>query len=533
MKDKVLKLMQRFSKAIVVPVMFLPAIGIATVVCNVMINPNIAEYIPFLKNETLYTTFKVLYDALMSIFTNLGPIFAIGIALGLAKKKKEQAALVSFMCLFVYLAAQQGYLSITGQLADPAALYGSGQAMMLGFQVIDMGVFIGIIMGVIIGLLHNRYCDKDLGTILSVYGGTRFVFLLGIPIVIVLAIANTYLWPPIQDLITKSSEFMLSSGPFGYFSFGFLDRLLIPTGLHHLIGSPIWYTELGGVATVAGEVYTGAWNIALAELADPNVAKLSETVIFNNTNLVKIFGLSGASLAMIKCAKPELKTKAKAIIIPAILTSVLAGITEPIEFTFLFLSPMLWLIYSLLAGSFFALLSIFNIATISAGGLIETLLYNVPAGAVKTEWPLYMLMGLVQAVVFYFVFVWFIKKKNLKTPGREDDGEVKLITKEDYDKRQGKLEVKDNENKQGKEASNVGEIILKAVGGEANIAYVDNCFTRLRLELKDTSLVDEALLKQHDAKGVVNNGSEVQIIYGVNVNKYRKALEDSMEVIPS
>lgn len=518
MKDKIIKAMQKFSKAIVVPVLFLPAVGIMLVLCNLMVNPNITKYLTFLNNKVIFTVFTVFRDALMSIFTNLGPIFAIGIAFGLAKRKKEQAALVSFMSLFIYLAGQNSYLNLTGKLVKPDALYGSGQATMLGFQIIDMGVFLGIIIGLIVGFIHNKYCEKDLGEIFSVYGGSRFGFLILIPIMIALAIINTYIWPPVQYLIGSMSKMMLHSGPFGYFAFGFLERFLVPTGLHHLIGSPIWYTELGGAAEVGGKLYTGAWNIALAQLADPTVVKLSRTTIFNNTTFVKIFGLAGASLAMIKTAKLENKQKAKAVILPAMLTSVFAAITEPIEFTFLFLSPLLWLIHSLLTGAFLAILYILNITCVSSGGILETLLYNIPAGIQKTGWPGFIAVGLVQAVVYFYVFKWFIQKFDLKTPGRED-GEVKLITKQEFEK---KKNVAGNE---------LGMAILKAIGGKDNLILVDSCFTRLRLELKDMSVIDEELLKEYNSKGVVKNGDEVQIIYGVNVGKYRKALEDALETL--
>ena len=250
MKEKFVGAMQTFSKAIVAPVLYLPAVGLILVICNFMINPNIVSAVPFLGNEVIQIIFKVMYNGLMSVFNNLGPIFAIGVAFGLAKKKKEHAALVAFLCLFIFCAAQNSFLSLTGMLHEAT---GNGQNMMLGFQIVDMGVFLGIIIGVIVGCLHNKYCDKDLGEVLSVYGGTRFVFLISIPVMLVMAIAFAYLWPPVQSLITSVATFISTSGGIGFFTFGFLERLLIPTGLHHLIGSALWYTDFGGVATVAGE----------------------------------------------------------------------------------------------------------------------------------------------------------------------------------------------------------------------------------------------------------------------------------------
>ena len=521
MKEKFVGMMQSFSKAIVVPVLYLPAIGLILVVCNFITNPNIIGWLPFLGNNVIQTVFKVMSSGLMSVFNNLGPIFAIGVAFGLAKKKKEHAALVAFLSLFIFCASQNAFLSLTGTLHEAV---GNGQAMMLGFQIVDMGVFLGILIGLVVGNLHNKYYDKDLGEVLSVYGGTRFVFLLCIPTMLALAILFAYIWPPVQSLITSVATFIGTSGGIGYFTFGFLERLLIPTGLHHLIGSAIWYTDLGGMATIAGETYSGAWAVALAELSDPNVAKLSLTTIFNNVTLVKIFGLSGAGLAMLHCAKPSLKKKAKAIYIPAILTSCLAAITEPIEFTFLFVSPILFVIHSLLTGVFFYLLYAFQITCCTAGGIFETLLYNVPAGVAKTGWPMFILLGLVQFAVYYVVFRWFITKFDVKIPGRDEEDDVKLMTKKDYEasKKGQKVEKQSNINE-------IGEMIYRAVGEIGNIKNIDNCFTRLRIRVGSLNLVNEEMLKETGSRGLVKRGDEIQIIYGTNVGKFRKHLEDYLE----
>lgn len=523
MKDKLVGAMQRFSKAIVVPVLYLPAIGLIMVICNFITNANIVSVITPLQNEAIQTVFSMAYSGLNSIFTNLGPIFAIGIAFGLAKKKKEHAALIAFMCLYIFCASQSSFLSLTGMLDEAT---GNGQSMMLGFQIVDMGVFLGIIIGLIVGTLHNRFCDQDLGEILSVYGGTRFVFLLCIPIMMALAVVFAYVWPPIQGGITAVATFISTSGGIGYFTFGFLERLLIPTGLHHLLGSAIWYTDLGGVAQIGGETYSGSWAIALAELGDPEIAKLSLTTIFNNVTLVKIFGLSGAGLAMLSCAKPAMRKKARAIYVPAILTSCLAAITEPIEFTFLFVSPVLFVIHSLLTGIFFFLLYVFQITCCTAGGIFETLLYNVPAGIEKTGWPWFIVLGLVQLAVYFIVFRWFILKFDVKIPGRDDSEDVKLLTKKDYDaKKGGSSSVPAATSDQFA----LGQAIFEAVGGLENIKSIDNCFTRLRIGVASLDKVDEEALKQTGSRGLVRRGNEIQIVYGVNVNKFRKALEDYME----
>ena len=521
MKDTIVGGLQKFSKAMISSVLYLPAIGMVMVVCNIFTNANITNALPLLQQDWLYLPFKVIYDALLSIFANLGPIFAIGIAFGLAKKKKEHAALVAFMSLFVYLASQQSFLKLTGRVAETTG-GATGQAMMLGFQVINVGVFAGIIIGIIVGLVHNRYCDKDLGTIFSVYGGTKFVFLVMIPVMLAMSIGLVYIWPPIQHVINNLTYFIGTSGVPGFFTFGFLNRLLIPTGLHQILESVIYYTDLGGVATVGGQVITGARNIALAEIADPNTAKLHISTVFACASIAKMFGLTGAGLAMLKCAKPEQKNKAKAIFIPAILTSALTGITEPIEFTFLFVSPVLFIIHSVLTGFALVALYLFNVTSCTMGSIIDVFLYNVPAGVAKTNWPMFIVIGLVLMVLYYVVFCWYITKFDVKTPGRDDSDEVSLITKADYKKKKTETENSGLEN---------GRNICEAVGGEDNIVSVDNCFTRLRLELKSMAAVDESCLAETGSKGVVKRGTEVQIIYGTNVIKYRKMLEDYLETL--
>lgn len=522
MKENIIGGLQKFSKAMISSVLYLPAIGMVMVVCNIFTNTNITNALPFLQQDWLYLPFKVIYDALLSIFANLGPIFAIGIAFGLAKKKKEHAALVAFMSLFVYLASQQSFLKLTGRLSETTG-GATGQAMMLGFQVINAGVFVGIIIGVIVGVVHNRYCDKDLGDIFSVYGGTKFVFIVMIPVMLAMSIGFTFIWPPIQAGINGLTNFIGTSGAPGFFVFGFLNRLLIPTGLHQILESTIYYTDLGGVATVGGQVIAGARNIALAEIADPNTAKLHISTVFACASIAKMFGLTGAGLAMLKCAKPEQKNRAKAIFIPAILTSALTGITEPIEFTFLFVSPMLFVIHSVLTGVALVALYLLNVTSCTMGSIIDVFLYNVPAGVAKTNWPMFLLVGVVLLVLYYVLFHWYILKFDIKTPGRDDSGEVALISKAEYKEKK--------KSAAGESGLETGAKILKAVGGRDNLVTIDNCFTRLRLELKDMNLLDENLLKETGSKGVVKRGNETQIIYGTNVNKYRKMLEDYLETL--
>ena len=277
----------------------------------------------------------------------------------------------------------------------------------------------------------------------------------------------------------------------------------------------------------------GARNIALAEIADPEIAKLHISTVFACASIAKMFGLTGAGLAMLKCAKPEQKTKAKAIFIPAILTSALTGITEPLEFTFLFVSPMLFVIHSVLTGFALVALYLLNVSCCTMGSLIDVFLYNVPAGIHKTNWPMFLIVGIVLMVLYYVIFKWYILKFDVKTPGRDESDEVTLVTKDEYKKKKEKNLPAEKENADNKTAETLetGKKILEAVGGQDNIVSIDNCFTRLRLELKDVELLNEQLLKETGSKGVVKRGQETQIIYGTDVIKYRKMLEDYLETL--
>ncbi len=297
----------------------------------------------------------------------------------------------------------------------------------------------------------------------------------------------SYVWPSVQYLISSLGNFITGAGNFGIFTYGTLERLLIPTGLHHLVYTPFLYSPLGGVAEIGGKVFEGARNIYFAEMADPNIAKLSASVIWDARGLSKMFGLIGACLAMYHTALPDNKSKIKAILIPAAVTSILAGVTEPIEFSFMFVAPILFVIHAVLSGLGMVVLNILGVTAIGPNGLIDFLLYNIPLGVAKTGWPMFILIGLGQFVVYYVIFRFLIVKFKLKTPGREEDGNTKLYTKKDY-------KEKSNANTKSGDSS-LAPVIVEGLGGKDNILKVDNCYTRLRLVVKDSSLVNEQLLK--------------------------------------
>lgn len=519
MKDKIFENLQKFSRSLVVPVLFLPIVGLLFAFFSIFTNPNVIRYLPFLNNDIIRIPFTVAAKSLISVFSNLTPIFTIGIAFGLAKKDKANAALVSFMSLFVYLTAQNTYLSLTGQLADKDNMRLVGQGITIGIQSIEMGIFIAMIIGIIVSYLWNKYIDVQFGEIFSIYAGSKFVFLLLIPTMIVLAIVNAHVWPPIQAVINLITNYILQATPLSMFVYGFLDRLLIPTGLHHLLYNTILYTSLGGTEVINGETISGAYNIGMHYINDPTATTLPIGVTFTSFGLTKMFGLVGAAYAMIKTAKKEKVQKAKSMLIPAMITSFLVGVTEPIEFAFLFVSPILFFIYSILSGIFVALVKVFGLTSIMNRGFIEFALVNIPAGAEKTKWVMVIVLGIVQAIVYFIVFKWYIVKFNIKTIGREDEEEVVMHTKEDFKERSKTKEDKTNTENE------IGHMILEAIGGVDNILTINNCFTRLRLDLKDLNVVNDDLIKKTNSRGILKKGTNLQIVYGTNVAFYRNALE--------
>lgn len=518
MKQKVMGGLQKFSKAMFVPVLILPIAGILIAIGNIFTNAALIEKVPFLDNPITMGFGSILSSSLLPVLTNLGLIFCVGIALGLAEKKKAEAAFTGVLGYLVFIFAMNKFMELRGILADPESLRGTGQSLVLGVQILDMGVFLGIILGVIVALVHNKWIDTNFNNAFQIYGGARFVFIVLIPIIVLLAIGFTFIWPVIQSGINSLGGVIQNSGNFGIFLYGMLERLLIPTGLHHLIYTPFLYTSLGGTAEIGGQVFEGARNIYFAEIADPNVSVLAPSVIWDARGISKMFGLIGACLAMYQTAKPENKMKVKAILIPAAFTSFIAGVTEPIEFSFMFVSPILFVIHSVLSGLSMVVLNVFGSRAIGPNGFIDFLLYNIPLGVEKTKWPIFIIVGLVFFVLYYVIFRFLITKLNLKTIGREEaTEETKLYSKKDYQEKQTTTD---------KGVEDLSPVIVDGLGGAENIVSIDNCYTRLRLILKEPELVDESLLKNETlAKGVITNGESVHVVYGLNVPTIRENLE--------
>ena len=527
MKERVMDTLQKFSKAMFIPVLILPIAGILIAVGNLLTNTRLLAVLPFLDNPVTVGFGTLLSGSLTAILTNLGIIFCVGLGVGLADKKKSEAGFISLLAFLVFINAMNKFMGLKGMLVE-GSLTGTGQTMVLGVQVLDMGVFLGLLLGIIVALVHNRFCDTEFNNAFQIYGGTRFVFIVLIPVMVILSACMTYVWPFAQAGINALGEFIQGAGSFGIFIYGTLERLLIPTGLHHLVYTPFLYTSLGGTAEIGGQVLEGARNIYYAEIADESIKVLSSSVIWDARGISKMFGLVGACLAMYHTARPENRKKVKAVLAAAAVTSFIAGVTEPIEFSFLFVAPALFVVHAVLAGSSFVVLNLLGCRAIGPNGFIDFLLYNVPLGVEKTKWPLYIVTGVIYFVLYYVIFRVLIVKLDLKTLGRESEGmEMKLHSKAEY---------KAKNAAGGTSAKAAGDdvdaaLIVSALGGSENILKVTNCYTRLRTELANPDLVDENILKsQTGASAVVKKGKNVQVVYGLKVTAVRKAVDAELGI---
>lgn len=399
-----------------------------------------------------------------------------------------------------------------------------------GITSLQMGVFGGILVGLGVAALHNKYYKIQLPQVLSFFGGTRFVPIISALVYTGVGIVMFFVWPVIQSGIYAVGNLVLNSGYAGTWVYGFMERLLIPFGLHHVFYLPFWQTGLGGTMEVGGKVIEGAQNIFFAQLADPSTTKfaVSATRFMSGKFPLMIFGLPGAALAMYKAAKPENKKVVGGLLLSAALTSMLTGITEPLEFTFLFVAPALYGVHCVLAGAAYMLMHIFKVGVgmTFSGGLIDMFLFGILQGNAKTNWIWIVIVGVVYFVVYYFLFGFMIRKMDLKTPGRNDDEEVKLYRRSDVEARKNGGA---GASEKGEKDDTISRMICKGLGGKKNISDVDCCITRLRCTVYDPSLVNEETLKASGASGVVRKGEGVQVVYGPKVTLIKSDLEDYLE----
>ena len=538
MKDKIFGVLQRVGRSFMLPIAVLPVAGLLLGIGSSFTNETtIATYglQGILGNGTvLHALLMIMSKAGNVIFDNLPIIFAVGVAIGMAKAEKEVAALSAMISFFVMHASINAVLLLAGKvLADgtiaPDVLDGT-IASVCGIQTLQMGVFGGILVGLGVAALHNRFYKIELPNALSFFGGSRFVPIISTITYVGIGILMYFIWPAVQNGIFALGGLVTGTGYFGTLIFGIIKRALIPFGLHHVFYMPFWQTAVGGTMMVDGNLIQGGQNIFFAQLASSDVTHFSAdaTRYFSGEFIFMIFGLPGAALAMYRCAKPEKKKAAGGLLLSAALACMFTGITEPIEFSFLFVAPMLFAVQVILAGSAYMVAHILNIAVglTFSGGLLDLVIFGVLQGNAKTSWLRIIPAGIVYFLLYYFLFSFLIKKFDLKTPGREDDDEeTKLYTKADVNAR--RTEAKEGESCSQAESSKDSRsaAIVMGMGGRNNITSVDCCATRLRCSIADSSLVDEKLLKSTGAVGVIVKGQGIQIIYGPQVTVIKSELE--------
>ena len=541
MKDKIFSVLQRVGRSFMLPIAILPVAGLLLGIGSSFTNATTIEtygLTSLLGNGTILHALLVIMNKVGSaVFDNLPLIFAVGVAIGMAKKEKEVSALSAVIAYFVMNTAINAMLTITGQILEngetaESVLEGTITSV-CGIQSLQMGVFGGIIVGLGVAALHNRFYRIQLPNALSFFGGTRFVPIISTIVYMFVGILMYFVWPVVQNGIYALGGLVTGSGYVGTLIFGLIKRALIPFGLHHVFYMPFWQTAVGGTMEVAGQMVQGGQNIFFAQLADSaNVAHFSAdaTRYFSGEFIFMIFGLPGAALAMYHCAKPEKKKAAGGLLLSAALACMATGITEPLEFSFLFVAPALFVVQVILAGTAYMIAHILNIAVglTFSGGLLDFFLFGILQGNEKTSWMRVIPVGILYFFLYYFIFKFMIKKFDFKTPGREDDDvETKLYTKADVNAR------KEAQNDGAASEDAMSEAITRGLGGKKNISDVDCCATRLRCTVHDAARVSDSILKATGASGVVHKGNGVQVIYGPNVTVIKSNLEDYLEKAPN
>ena len=528
MKDQIFGVLQRVGRSFMLPIAVLPVAGLLLGIGSSFTNATMIDTYglqAILGEGTILNMFlTVLSKAGSALFDNLPIIFAVGCAIGMAKKEKEVAALSAVIAYFTMNAAVNAMLVNSGQILDDGSiadfvLQGTITSS-VGIQTLQMGVFGGIIVGLGVAALHNRFYTIELPSALAFFSGSRFVPIISTVVYVLVGIGMFFVWPVVQNGIYALGGLVTGTGYLGTLIFGIIKRALIPFGLHHVFYLPFWQTGVGGSMEVAGKMIEGGQNIFFAQLADPSTVHFSADACryFSGEFIFMIFGLPGAALAMYQTAKPEKKKQAGGLLLSAALACMATGITEPLEFSFLFVAPMLFAVQVILAGAAYMIAHILNIAVglTFSGGLLDLFLFGILQGNAKTSWLRIIPVGIIYFLLYYGIFKFLILKFDLKTPGREDeDTETKLYTKADY-----------NAAKEtGVKGAEVSALITAGLGGKANIEDVDCCATRLRCTIKDPEKVQEALLKQSGSRGVILKGKGIQVIYGPQVAVLKTNLE--------
>lgn len=510
LKSKLWEFFQGLGKTFMLPVALLAFMGLVLGIGSSFSSPATIETIPFLGNPVLQAIFRFMTTIGGFAFTYLPVLFAMAIPLGLAKYEKGVAAFSGFVGYVIMHLSIHFYLQETGALAEAGNLQQSGQSMVMGIQTIEMGVLGGILVGIIVFLLHNRFYAVKLPDAFAFFGGARFVPIITTLVLSVIGILLPMIWPFFAMAIAGIGSLIQKAGAFGPMLFGSGERLLLPFGLHHILVAMIRFTEAGGTEIVNGETVSGALNIFYAQLQQGLPISPSATAFLSQGKMPTfMFGLPAVALAIYHTARPENRKKIKGLLLSGVFAALVTGITEPIEFLFLFVAPALYLIHVVLTGLGFMTMALLG-ATIgnTDGGLLDFLIFGVLQGT-DTKWYLVPVVGAIWFIVYYFVFRYAITAFNLKTPGREE-------------KKEGDEETPSG----GKLKDYNAQKVLDALGGKENIDTLDNCITRLRLVVHDMSKVNQEKLKEYGALGVVVlDEHNVQVIIGPQVNILKSQLD--------
>lgn len=529
MKDKIFGVLQRVGRSFMLPIALLPIAGLLLGIGSSFTNPTTIETYHLqnviTEGGVLYTLLDIMSKTGSAVFDNLALLFAMGVAIGMAKKEKEVAALSGAIGFLVMNTAISALIRAKGGVEAMAA---NSTASVLGITTLQTGVFGGILVGLGVAALHNRFYKIRLPQVLSFFGGTRFVPIISAITYLAVGVLLFFVWPVVQTGIAKLGNLVLNSGYAGTWIYGTIERALIPFGLHHVFYMPFWQTELGGSMRIDGVTVTGAQNIFFAELASKStqVFSVSATRFMAGKFPFMIFGLPAAAYAMYRTARSEKKKLVGSLLLSAALTSMLTGITEPLEFTFLFVAPAMYAVHCVLAGLSYMLMHLLNVGVgmTFSGGIIDLTLFGILQGNQKTHWLWIPAVGLVYAVVYYFVFHWMITKLDLRTPGREpDDAAPKLYTRNDLNREKASRAAG------GKSQDTISALILTGLGGLENLSDLDCCATRLRVTVQDPNKVSDSMLKASGASGVLRKGNGVQVIYGPQVSVIKSALDEFLE----
>lgn len=530
MKDKIFGVLQRVGRSFMLPIALLPIAGLLLGIGSSLTNPIMLKTYGLSDTihggTVLFAIFNLMKECGNVVFSNLPLLFAMGVAIGMAKKEKAVAALSGAIAYLVMNVSISSMIFTNGGIESLAA---NTTTEMLGITTLQTGVFGGIIVGLGVATLHNRFYKIQLPQILSFFGGTRFVPIISTTVFLLVGVIMYFVWPIVQGGIAALGNLVLQSGYAGTWIYGIIERALIPFGLHHVFYIPFWQTAMGGEMIIDGVTVQGAQNIFFAELSSDSVThfSVSATRFMSGKFPFMIFGLPGAALAMYRTARPEKRKIVGSLLLSAALTSMITGITEPLEFTFLFIAPGMYAVHCIYAGLSYMLMHIFNVGLgmTFSGGLIDMLLFGVLQGNEKTSWIWIVIVGIVYFFLYYVTFYLMITKLNLKTPGREaDNEETKLFTRADYNSKSDNKAVSENSFSDPGSA-----LILQGLGGKDNLSDLDCCATRLRITVADPAKVDDTKLKQSGASGVVHKGNGVQVIYGPHVSVIKSKLEDFLD----